>query len=442
MDNYKAFIAMIDRVEPIPGADRIHTAYVLGHQVVVTKYWDAGTVGVFFPADCQLSEDFCKHNNLYRHSQYNVDPEAKGFFEDNRRVRCQPFLKVRSEGFFTDVNALLNIPEVTVQDVLALDLGDSFDELGGVEICRKYINPRTKQKQQSGGQKAKKKIKEIDAPEFYKHVDTNQFALYSGKIEPGALLSFHAKVHGTSARVGYVPVKRLKKGWWNTLKRWLGIGDPYETNYEYVVGTRNVAMFEEQSDKEGFHGSEQFRFDVAEKLKPYLEKGMIVYGEIAGYANGSPIMGTHSTEALKNKAFKKKYGKEMVYSYGCKPDEYRFHIYRIIDLDFAGEDYFEWPQHIVENWCVIHGFNPPVEVYESFVYDGDKQKLEELVSELTERPDVLTEDYIDPSHVSEGIIIRVDHEDYGTQFYKSKSYAFKVMEGIFKEDNVDLEDAS
>lgn len=70
---YKAIIAKIDRVNAIQGADRIQTAYVLGEQVIVSKDWQPGKNGVLFPADAQLSEDFCKNNNLYRDSDKNKD---------------------------------------------------------------------------------------------------------------------------------------------------------------------------------------------------------------------------------------------------------------------------------------------------------------------------------------------------------------------------------
>ena len=58
------------------------------------------------------------------------------------------------------------------------------------------------------------------------------------------------------------------------------------------------------------------------------------------------------------------------------------------------------------------------------------------------RPEVLTEDYHDASHVSEGVCIRVDSGSLTPKFYKSKSHAFKVMEGIAQESDVDLEDMS
>lgn len=432
MSNYKAMIAKIDRVVPIEGAERIQTAYVLGEQVVVSKELPVGYVGVFFPADTQLSEDFCKNNNLFRKSEMNKDTTKTGFFDANRKVRCQPFMKVRSEGYFCGIESLAYLTSNLDQ----FKVGDSFDQHQGTKICNKFISEKTRKAMNNI---QKKKTKVVETPMFHKHVDTDQFKYSIGKIKEGDLLSFHAKVHGTSGRYSYSKVIRKPVSVVDKIKDLFGLYNPEK--WEYLVGTRNVVLYEDQYDKEGFHGSEQYRFDVLETLKPYMEKGMTIYGEIAGYANGKPIMGVHSTKSLKDKSFKKKYGENMTYAYGCKDHEYRFHIYRITTINEEGVE-VDYTDKQVSKWCEDRGILGTLEVYPPYIYDGDVEKLAKLVEDLTERPDTLTEDYIDPSHVSEGIIIRVDNEKLTPTFMKSKSYAFRVQEGIFKEDNVDEEDAS
>jgi len=56
----------------------------------------------------------------------------------------------------------------------------------------------------------------------------------------------------------------------------------------------------------------------------------------------------------------------------------------------------------------------------------------------------LCEDYLDPSHINEGVVIRVDSGKLIPDFYKYKTFPFKLMEGIVKENPnfVDVEDAS
>jgi len=432
--NYTAIIAKIDRTVAIPKADNIHIAMVLGESVVVSKEWKEGMLGVFFPSDSQLSEKYCYHNNLNRDSSKNTNTEKKGFFDTNRKVRCQPFLKVRSEAFFTHLDSLS-----WAGDVSKLKLGSKFEDFNGEHICKKFISEVTLRKMNNKVKSNKNKTRITETPMFNQHVSTSQYKHNTHNIEKGNLLSFHAKVHGTSARYSYSKIISKPFTFKEKVLDYFGMFN--NTSWDYLVGTRRVTLYQDQYNKEGFHGSEQYRFDVLDQLKPYLEKGMTVYGEIAGYANGKPIMGVHSTDTLKDKSFKKKYSKEMIYKYGCLEDQQRFHIYRITYTNESGKE-LDFSDKQVHKWCSDRGFLSPLEVNKQLLFEGDIESLNDLVDSLTERPEVMCEDFIDPSHVSEGIIIRVD-KGYNTPlFLKSKSYAFKVMEGIFKETNIDEEDAS
>lgn len=299
MSNYKAIIAKIDRVAPIPNADRIHLATVLGESVIVSKEWCVGKVGVLFVAGTQLSEVFASSNNLFRNSEKNVDKSKKGFFEDSRRVRCQPMLGVKSEAFFADLSSL-----DFAGDTASLKVGDTFEEFNGVKICNKYLNEKTLKAIGNANTKARKK----DAtPLFKEHVETCQFKQGILAIQKGDLISIQAKVHGTSQRVAYTKVMNVLPKWKEKVNSFcikFGLNPVFaESRMDYVVGTRRVVLNEA---KEGFHGSEQFRYDILEQLKPYLSKGMTLYLEVAGYANGKPIMSTHSTKDLKNKELQKK----------------------------------------------------------------------------------------------------------------------------------------
>lgn len=431
MSNYKAIIATIKAVEPIPNADRIQIAKVMGENCIVSKEWQVGMLGVFFPAGCQLSEQYCSVNNLFRDSTKNQDNTKTGFFESNRRVRAQPFLKVKSEAFFADLTSLNFATNIT-----KLVEGQSFEDIDGVNICKKFIL-ETKQPNLQ-----KKALKKKAVPDFEEHVDTAQFKYAEKQLAEGDLISIQAKVHGTSARYGYHLVEEPLGKWKskvNSLLPWCLFKG--KKRYDYVAGTRRVILDNNNTNKEGFHGSEQYRFDVLEMLKPFLEKGMTVYGEIAGYANSKPIMGVHNTKDLKDKAITKKYGESITYSYGCKDHEYRFHVYRITYTTVDGNT-IDFTQQQVVQWCSERNIKFAVDVCQPFIYDGNWEALLDKVEQLTERPEVLGEDYIDPSHPSEGVIIRVDRGTTTPLFLKSKSYIFKVMEGIASEKTVDIEDIS
>lgn len=428
---HKAIVAQIDNVEPIQGADKIQVAHVLGEQVVVSKDAKVGDVGIFFPVDIQLSEEYCYENNLFRDASKNKDTTKKGFFDDNRRIRAQTFMKVKSCGYFANLQSLeyTEIPNAMGQGVFAL--GEHFDTVNGYKICQKYISIEA-QKVMNASDGSKKLSKQSLFPTFEKHVDSEQFKHFTSNIKPGSLLSFHAKVHGTSFRVGLVR-KIRELNFWEKILNKLG-GDIQDYTYELTVGTRNVII--ENEEKEGFHGSESFRFEVAKVLEPHLEPGMIVYGEIAGFVNGKPIMPNGDVKSLKDKRYTQKYGNTNVFSYGCKEHEYRFHIYRITRETVNGEN-IDMSAKEVESWATKRGLLATVEVSPQMVYDGNEEYLRELVEELTERPSVLTADYINPNQIGEGIIIRVDYDGSTPKFFKSKSYAFKVMEGMIEAPDIE-----
>lgn len=422
----QAIIAKIDRVIEIPGANTIHVGVVLGESVIVSKEWGVGKVGVLFPVGVQLSEKMVFENSLSRNSSNNKNPEKKGFFEDNRRVRTQPFLKVKSEGFFAELDSLF---WTGVKD---FELGYSFDTLNGQEVCKKYISEETRRKQNNVQVKQAKKNY---APYFEKHVDSEQLRHKAGMIPQGSLLSFHAKIHGTSARVAHTLVEVDLPKWKQLVNKVINIFPTQK--WDYVVGSRNVVI--QSPEKESFHGKEGYRFEVAEMLKPYLEKGMTVYGEIAGYANGQLIMPQHNVKSLKDKAFTKKYGDSVKYAYGCKEHEFRFHVYRITRMTHSGE-HVDMSQKEMEKWCKDRNILSTFEIHPQMIYNGDVESLKALVEQLTERPECLTEDYIDPTIISEGVIIRVDSDGKTPDFYKNKSYAFRCMEGLCEAE--DPEDAS
>lgn len=425
---HKAIVAQITEVMAIPGADRIHVARVLGENVIVSKEWGVGHIGILFPVGVCLSEEYCRENNLFRHAHLNRDNTKTGFFEDEGRVRAQPFLKVKSEGYFTSLDSMayLNHSE-------NMTLGFQFDHLNGKKICEKWMNKETLAKLARVGNQPKKK--KATTPFFAKHVDSDQFKHFASAIPVGSLLSFHAKVHGTSARMAYTKVEKELTGFQKFVNKFASVFP--ESVYDYVVGTRNVVITD--SAKEGFHGSEQFRYDAFEQVKPYLTRGMTVYGEIAGYANDQLIMPTHDVRVLKDKKYTEKYGTHSSYTYGCGFTKQRFHIYRISYTTDDGVQ-IDMTQKQMEQWCKDRNLLTTFEVHPQMVYDGDLEALRTLVDQLTERPDVLTEDYIDPTHISEGVIIRVDHGTLVPKFYKSKSYAFRAMEGLC--EAVDPEDAA
>ena len=435
MSNYKGIVSKIEKVIPIDKADNIQIAVVLGEFTIVSKLAQVGDVGILFPAGTQLSDHYCHFNNLYRDKTKNKDLEKSGFFEDNRKVRCQKFLGVKSEAYFTTLDSVA----FTGADLSKLELLTSFEELNNVSICNKFLSEEAKKAKDKNKKQNPAKIK--NAPFFKEHVETEQFKHNLHKISKGDLISIQSKRHGTSQRSGVQLVSKSLPSW----KIWANKHIPTiifksQQAYEHVVGTRRVVI--NTPEKSGFHGSEAFRFEIAEHLKSHLSEGMTVYYEVYGWANGKTIMPKHNLEAIKNKEYQKKYGKEVTYSYGCMEGTYGFHIYRLTYTTHSGE-IVDLTQPQLVKWCNDRSINPAMDVVEHFIYDGDEEKLKALVEQLTERPELLTEDYADPSHVSEGVIVRIDRGTTTPLFLKSKSFVFRCLEGHVQDiGEVDMEEIS
>lgn len=425
---YQALITRIQTREH-PEADRLQLGLVHGYQVVVGLETQDGELGVFFDADGQVSPEYAEANDLVGYTDPDTHERRGGFFPKNRRVRSQKFRGEISDGYWAPLASLA----FTGADVSTLQEGDQFDELNGVPICNKYYTPKTL-KQMAGSGNAHKRQNIW----FAKHVDTKQLKHEIENIPVNAVLYFTLKMHGTSGRFGHVlEEKASNPSLWTRfrgrLKGWKTFSPDYKTEYQYVLGTRNVIQADHTH--EGFYGNEEFRWNAVEKLDGNLHKGEVLYYELTGYTTtGQPIMGCVATDSLKE--IKKQYGPTMTYKYGQPLGTTGLWVYRITRVNEEGVvTELSWPE--TQKRCKELGVNSVPNMHEPVLYDGDADKLTALVDSLLEGPDP-----IDPSHIREGVVIRAEHED--TKFYKSKSFSFKVLEGIVKSDDeyVDMEEVS
>lgn len=437
MSNYEAIVAKITEVRPIPKADFIQSALVLGEWVIVNKCHGVGDVGLFFPVGSALSPEMCRHNNLFRDGSMNFDETKSGFLEKNGRITAMKMRGTLSTGLFLPMECL------TWTGALPLSIGTKVGEINGHKICSRY-NPPAPQNSQGGGNKTKTKGKtapKFTAPYFEKHIDTNQFKYEVGKIQKGSTLYFHAKFHGTSQRQSMARVELNLPKWQkmvNMVAQKIGINEVFASvGYEMVLGSRNVLINDKNT---GFYGSHGFRYKAAETITPHLGKGITVYSELVGYTDGgASIMPRHDITKIGDKKMTKKYGENVGYAYGCVEGTLRNIVYRVTVTTDDGFT-IDLPQKVMEAWCSQRGLEHTLEVHPPIVYDGDEDGLRELVDRLTERPDVMTECYDSPTQIGEGIIIR---EECGTlipRFYKSKSFYFRLLEGHNVE--ADLEERS
>lgn len=426
---YKAIVTPLVNVRPHPNADRLQLAVAAGFQVIVGLDSSEGELGVFFPTDGQLSDEFCKNNNLYPIVNESGVRIGGGFIErSNRRVRAQSFRGQKSFGFWCPIKYF----EYT-DAVHNLVTGLTFTEINGYAICNRYETEETIRRQNLG----KKRTKRFESVMFKKHFDTEQMKYNWGNLQSGELITITEKLHGTSGRYGRVlrevPLNRWQKVAISVASALASVSLT-PSQWDYFHGTRNVIL--ENNLSGGFYGDNTFRTEVIQSLTGNLHKGETVYFEIVGFVNShTPIMPAVNTGELRDKDFTSRYGKDMIYRYGMPDGMRKMFVYRITTTNTDGISIdLTWPQ--VKERCNQLNLSYVPELVPPFIYDGNIEQLQELVEALT-----TGESTIDASHIREGVCIRVDGSD--TRIYKNKSFEFYILEGVYKNnDVVDIEEAS
>lgn len=467
---YKAYVTILTNVRKHPNADRLLLADCFGNTVCVSTDYSENQLGVYFPTDGQLSVEFAEKNNLV-HKKDDAGNNIGGYMDpDKRNVTAIRLRGEKSDGLFLPISCL-NYCYGHGDASIELRAGDVIDGLvNGHEICCKYI-PRSNARRghvTEGNKTRKKKV--ATAPLFKEHVDTEQLAYNLGAFKPGDYIEITLKMHGTSQRTAHMPVlKGYKRTLWDKIRRREGT-PVYEAGY--VSGTRRTVLEDYEG---GYYGSNEFREQHSKMFEGKLMKGETVYYEVVGFTTtGQPIMSTASNKKLNDKEFIKQYGEETVFSYGCEPNpkslmvadpnadeivgvkiplapQSDVYVYRMTMTNEDGEvveytpDFMRYrcEQMAVKTVPVFwRGFIPEVEdrIYVDRNENGECDEGEtvyvkpvdagewvmNLANKFIDGPDP-----IGKTHLREGVVVRIVNRPKFAA-YKSKSFEFKVLEGIAK----------
>jgi hypothetical protein len=465
---YQAYITRIKNLRKHPNADRLQLGECFGNTVCVSLEYEDNQLGVYFPTDGQLSIEFCDANNLVRKKD-DAGNNIGGYMDpDKRNVTAIRLRGEKSDGLFLPLSSL----EWTGVDLSTLTEGFCFTTINGKEICQKYIPRRPNRAAAGQGSHTRKKKVNV-APLFAEHADTEQLAYNLGAFKPGDEIEITLKMHGTSQRTGYLPVlKGYKRTLWDKILR--REGTPIY-DWGYVSGTRRVVL---DNYDGGFYGSNEFREQHSKVFEGKLWKGETVYYEVVGFTqDGTPIMASANNAKLNDKDFIKQYGKETVFSYGCKPtgvklyhgeDEYGVYSYEVsadrsalyvYRMTMTNEDgqVVEYTPGFMRYRCEQMGVKT-VPVFGKAIissdrlhfiapdgYDHDYRITDENVGEAVIKVAEEFYDGPDPvgkTHVREGVVVRIINRPKFCA-YKHKNFAFKVLEGIIKDvaEAPDMEEA-
>ena len=469
---YKAYVTTLKNVRKHPNADKLLLADCFGNTVCVSLDYIEGMIGVYFPTDGKLSEEFCAQHNLVRKKDENgvniggyMDPEK-------RNITAIKLRGEKSDGLFMPIGCLdYCFDKGTAAENLAV--GDTIDVVNGHLICEKYIPKKANRTSAGGaGTRAHRRAKRSIAPTFFEHADTEQLAYNLAAFKPGDLVEITLKMHGTSQRTGYLKVfKGMKRTFWDKIFRREGT-EIYD--WGYVSGTRRTVLDDFDG---GFYGSNAFRETHAKKFEGKLRKGETVYYEVVGFTDtGAGIMGAGNNEKL-GKDFVKQYGKETIFSYGCEPHpssiEYLgasamnfdngvvpstlyvtkeelpqsdMYVYRMTSTNEDGE-VVEYTPDFMRYRCEQMGVKCVPVFWTGFIPENPASADDPTITAgewIMNKAERFYEgpDPIGKTHVREGVVVRVINRPKFTA-YKHKNFEFKVLEGIIKDvaEAPDMEEA-
>jgi len=419
--NYCATVVTLKTFVDLPGCDFIKAAIVFENNVIVSKDFKVGDVGLFFPVECQLSKEFLSANNLYRKPECgNIDITKSGFFEEHGRIKCVRFRGHKSEGFWIPLSSIdfALSPATRSMDFIG---GETFDQINSIEICRKYI-PKSNN---SGGLNATKagcKLKDIIVEgQFAFHYDTENLKKNIHKIHPDDIISISEKFHGTSGVFSNVLINR-KLSFIEKLLLKCGV-KIQKTEYNIAYSSRKVIKSVTGPDKD----SNDLWNLVALEIQERIPKNYSIYGEICGYMpSGKAIQAAPGGKA---------------YHYGCEKGKHQLFVYRVTSTNPDGKIIeLNWPQK--KEFCTKYGFEMVKELYygtadQFFSWDtdflSDPEDVEWQKALLKTIESEFVRDQLCPWNngevPAEGIVVCVDHLE-GSESFKMKNYLF--LEGESK----------
>jgi hypothetical protein len=264
-NNSVCFVARINEIKPIEGADNIEQAVVGGWNCIIQKgqYGEGGLV-VVATTDAVIPQELSDAMNV------------TNYLRKGQRVRTVKLRGVYSECLIIPFMYCKNAAKLTNTK---WNEGEDMMEMLGIF---KYEPPAVQIQLSSG-----RKVKYYQNPNFGVYYKFPNLKNVKGMFTGEDLVEITRKMHGTNARYGIV--KKRKMSIWDKVKRFFG---NEWAEYEYVYGSHNV---EKGSDSQGFYGTDVWadinkRMGIKEKLWMYateygpkvIGEGIVLYGEIYG----------------------------------------------------------------------------------------------------------------------------------------------------------------
>jgi RNA ligase (TIGR02306 family) len=265
-NNSVCYMATVNEIRPIEGADKIELVVVGGWNCIAQKGEQiVGDIVIIATTDAVIPQSLSDEIGV------------TNYLRKGGRVRTVKLRGVYSECLIIP-NKFLH-GRVTMGDWDLKDGSDCMDIFG----VFKY-EPPAKMVQLSGG----RKIRYQDNPNFHVYYKFPNLKNVPGMFTEEDIVEITRKIHGTNARYGIV--KKNKLSILDKIKKFFG---NKWAEYEFVVGSHNV---EKGSDSQGFYDTNVWyeiekKYEIKKRLweyvksasmKPEIGDGITLYGEIYG----------------------------------------------------------------------------------------------------------------------------------------------------------------
>jgi RNA ligase (TIGR02306 family) len=264
-NNSVCYVARINEIKPIPGADNIEQVVVGGWQAITKKGdYQVDDLVIVATTDAVIPQELSDAMNV------------TNYLRKGQRVRT-----VKLRGMYSEC---LIIPFVYAEKLThpKAKWAEGTDMMDLFKIYK--YEPPVREVVVSGGRKVKYK----DNPLFYVYHKFPNLKNVAGLFTEEDEVEISRKIHGTNARYGVVKKKKISL--WDRVRKFFG---NEWVEYEFVYGSHNV---EKGSDSQGYYGTDVWKevadkYNIKENLwtlfRNYKEvgdikEGIIIYGEIFG----------------------------------------------------------------------------------------------------------------------------------------------------------------
>lgn len=263
-NNSVCYVARINEIKPIEGADNIEQGVIGGWNCIIKKgEYKVDDLVVVATTDAVIPQELSDAMNV------------TNYLRKGGRVRTVKLRGVYSECL---IIPLSHVPYKGTRN-------EYFEGRDMMEVMSifKYEPPAVQVQLSSG-----RKLKYHQNPNFGIYYKFPNIKNVSGMFTEQDIVEITRKIHGTNARFGIV--KKAKLSLWDRVCKFFG---KEWVDYEYVYGSHNV---EKGSDSQGFYDTDVWRvvaekYNIREKLwdlfkmtKDHygIKDGIVIYGEIYG----------------------------------------------------------------------------------------------------------------------------------------------------------------